>query len=476
MTRKHPLINTDILPAYNWPELDKAARARILKRPAAERDEQVVGTVKEIIARVKEQGDNALRYYTRLFDHAEPEEFVYTVPTQREKPTDNDARLNQEAAGSNQEDSTHNRTSSTFRENLDPNICNAIKKAHANIKLFHQQQGLSDYTIETAPGVICHRRVLPLDTVGLYVPGGTAPLISTILMLATPARLAGCPNIILCTPCDDKGGLNPYMVYAADLCGIPCLYKLGGAQAIAAMSYGTQTIPKCDKIFGPGNKYVTEAKMQVSADPDGPAIDLPAGPSEVCILADDTSPPDFIAADLLSQAEHDIHAQVFLISTCDRLITSVRTALSRMLETLPRADIARRSLATSAAVTTHSLETALEIANAYAPEHLIICTQHAENFVSLIRNAGSVFTGIWTPEAAGDYASGTNHVLPTYGYARSCSGLTVESFQKTMTVQHITPMGLPSIGKTVETLAELEGLHAHGMAVRLRMESLEKTK
>ena len=320
------------------------------------------------------------------------------------------------------------------------------------------------------PGVQCRRITRPLENIGLYVPGGTAPLVSTTLMLGIPAQIAGCPNITLCTPCDKNGEVNPYILYAAKLCGIENIFKIGGAQAIAAMAYGTETIPKCDKIFGPGNAYVTEAKIQVSCDINGTAIDMPAGPSEVCVIANETSNPAFVAADLLSQAEHDINSQVLLITPSHNLSDQIQNEINNQLKTLPRRNIAKAALENSLAVIVDNMDEAITAANKYAPEHLILCFEDADKYLDDVQNAGSVFLGQCTPKAVGDYASGTNHVLPTYGYARSYSGLSVEAFQKTMTVQTITETGLSNIGNTVETLAILEGLDAHARTISIRTE------
>jgi histidinol dehydrogenase len=288
-------------------------------------------------------------------------------------------------------------------------------------------------------------------------------------MLGIPAQIAGCPQITLCTPCDQDGNINPYILYAAQLCSIIQIFRIGGAQAIAAMAYGTQTIPKVDKIFGPGNAYVTEAKIQVSRDPQGAAIDMPAGPSEVCVIADDTTNSAFAAADLLSQAEHDVLSQVLLITVSQKKAKEVIAETERQLQALPRNSIATQALKNSTAIVASGIAQALEISNLYAPEHLILCFEGAEKYFDQVINAGSVFLGPWTPEAAGDYATGTNHVLPTYGYVRSYSGLGVEAFQKTITIQEITRSGLKNIGSAVENLAMLEGLKAHANAINIRL-------
>ncbi len=419
-----------------WSNVDKDEQQALLQRPAIANNPDIKEQVADIIQNVRQDGDEAIRQYTERFDSATFDSFI----AQRQS------------------------------KSLDPKICQAIDKAYQNIKTFHQKQGFIDYSINTMVGVECMRVVRPFERVGLYVPGGNAPLVSTTLMLAIPAQIANCAKIMLCTPCNDDGEVNPYILYAASLCGIENIFKVGGAQAIAAMAYGTETIPKCDKIFGPGNAYVTEAKIQVSRDVNGAAIDIPAGPSEVCVIANETSSPAFVAADLLSQAEHDVNSQVLLITSSQDLSEQVQDKIDKQLETLPRHHIAKTALKNSLAVIVDDTNEAVAVSNQYAPEHLILCFEGADQYLNSVQNAGSVFLGQWTPEAAGDYASGTNHVLPTYGYARSYSGLNVEAFQKTMTVQVITQAGLNNIGKTIETLSILEGLEAHAQAISVRTE------
>ena len=419
-----------------WSSIDKDQQQALLQRPAIANNPDIREQVADIIQNVRQDGDEAIRQYTERFDSATFDSFI----AQRQS------------------------------KSLDPKICQAIDKAYQNIKTFHQKQGFIDYSINTMVGVECMRVVRPFERVGLYVPGGNAPLVSTTLMLAIPAQIANCAKIMLCTPCNDDGEVNPYILYAASLCGIENIFKVGGAQAIAAMAYGTETIPKCDKIFGPGNAYVTEAKIQVSRDVNGADIDIPAGPSEVCVIANETSSPAFVAADLLSQAEHDVNSQVLLITSSQDLSEQVQDKIDKQLETLPRHHIAKTALKNSLAVIVDDTNEAVAVSNQYAPEHLILCFEGADQYLNSVQNAGSVFLGQWTPEAAGDYASGTNHVLPTYGYARSYSGLNVEAFQKTMTVQVITQAGLNNIGKTIETLSILEGLEAHAQAISVRTE------
>ncbi len=418
-----------------WNNLDKTQQQLCLQRPVFSGDITVKKNVTAIINDVRQNGDRAVREYTRKFDRVDLNNFRVTK-------TPND---------------------------LDTSICKAIDQAYQNIRIFHEQQGLQDYAVETMPGVLCQRIIRPIKRVGLYVPGGSAPLVSTALMLGVPAQLAGPMQITLCTPCNEEGNVNPYILYAAKLCGIENIFRIGGAQAIAAMAYGTKTVPKSDRIFGPGNAYVTEAKIQVACDPQGAAIDLPAGPSEVCVIADNTTNPAFAAADLLSQAEHDPLSQVVLIALSEQICADILQAVKEQLQALPRQEIVVQALEQSIAIIAADMNEALDIANQYASEHLILCFEGAETYLDQIKNAGSVFLGPWTPEAVGDYASGTNHVLPTYGYARTYSGLGVESFQKTMSVQQISRAGLNALGPTVEKLATLEGLDAHANAVSLRL-------
>jgi histidinol dehydrogenase len=421
-----------------WNELNEDKRMGVLRRPSVASDLNIAQTVSDILSAVRERGDDAVKQFTSKFDGVDVDD-VCALPN---------------------------------ANNLDPDICMAIDTAYQNISTFHEKQGYQTYNVETMNGVACKRVVRPLERVGLYVPGGTAPLVSTTLMLGIPAQLAGCVQVVLCTPCDKNGNVNPYILYAAKLCGINHIYRIGGAQAIAAMAYGTETVTKVDKIFGPGNAYVTEAKMQISKDANGAAIDMPAGPSEVCVIADETTNPTFATADLLSQAEHDPMSQVLLISTNQNTIDAIDHEVKKQLETLPRKAIAAQALENSICILAENLEQAVLVSNQYAPEHLILCFDEAEKYLDKITNAGSVFVGQWTPESAGDYASGTNHVLPTYGYARMYSGLSVEAFQKTMSVQTMTKEGLQNLSDTVESLATLEGLDAHARAVSIRRKAL----
>ena len=351
---------------------------------------------------------------------------------------------------------------------VDAELKEAIELAHSNIERFHMAQRTTEHKVETMPGVSCWQKSVAIQKVGLYVPGGTAPLFSTVLMLATPARIAGCDDIVLCTPPDKSGNVNPAILVAAKTAGVDKIYKIGGVQAIGAMAYGTETVPKVYKIFGPGNRYVMAAKQRVSLD--GVAIDMPAGPSEVCVVADETSNVEFVAADLLSQAEHGTDSQVLLISTSESVAVQVSEEIDRQLAVLPRRDIAARSLENSLCIIAHDGSEAMEISNAYAPEHLVIATEDYDVLADKVVNAGSVFLGKYACESAGDYASGTNHTLPTHGYAMAYNGVNLDSYIRKITFQHITPEGVKSIGRAVEVMAENEQLEAHknAMTVRLR--------
>lgn len=351
---------------------------------------------------------------------------------------------------------------------VDAELKEAIELAHSNIERFHMAQRTTEHKVETVPGVSCWQKSVAIQKVGLYVPGGTAPLFSTVLMLATPARIAGCDDIVLCTPPDKNGNVNPAILVAAKTAGVNRIYKIGGVQAIGAMAYGTETVPKVYKIFGPGNRYVMAAKQRVSLD--GVAIDMPAGPSEVCVVADETSNVEFVAADLLSQAEHGTDSQVLLISTSESVAVRVSEEIDRQLAVLPRRDIAARSLENSLCIIAHDGSEAMEISNAYAPEHLVIATEDYDVLADKVVNAGSVFLGKYACESAGDYASGTNHTLPTHGYAMAYNGVNLDSYIRKITFQHITPEGVMSIGRAVEVMAENEHLEAHknAMTVRLR--------
>ena len=347
----------------------------------------------------------------------------------------------------------------------------AIQQAKSNIEAFHTAQKTNRVSVETANGVRCWQEKRPIQKVGLYIPGGTAPLFSTILMLATPANIAGCKEIILCSPPNSKGEINPTILYTAALCGVSKIYKVGGIQAIAGMTFGTETIPQVYKIFGPGNQYVTVAKQ--IATKYGVAIDMPAGPSELLVLADDTANAAFVASDLLSQAEHGTDSQVVLVSTSNKMIYAVETEVEKQLAVLPRLEIATKAIANSKLIYVETIETAMQLINEYAPEHFIVCVQNEDYVLDTVENAGSVFIGNYTPESAGDYASGTNHTLPTNGYAKQYSGVNLDSFTKSITFQKISEEGIKEIGSAIELMAEAEGLYAHKNAVTLRLNSLK---
>lgn len=353
---------------------------------------------------------------------------------------------------------------------MSPSLKAAIRQAYANIRMFHAAQKEEPKPVETMPGVLCWRRSVPIERVGLYIPGGTAPLFSTVLMLGVPAQLAGCKEVVLCTPPQQDGEVHPAVLFSAALCGIRKVFKIGGVQAIGAMAYGTEMVPQVWKIFGPGNAWVTAAKQLVSLD--GVAIDLPAGPSEVAVLADAAANPAFVAADLLSQAEHGADSQVLLVSDSAELLKAVQTELNRQLAALPRRALAEEAVSKSKALLVKNLDEALDWVNLYAPEHLILHTEQAERFAERITNAGSVFIGPFTPESAGDYASGTNHTLPTGGFARAFAGVSLDSFVKKITFQQITQKGLQLLGPTIVEMAHAEGLAAHARAVELRLSTV----
>ncbi len=409
----------------------------LLKRPV-ENDIEIKSRVREMLEMVRNQGDEALKTLTKKFDGVDVESFEIGW---------------QEMVNS--------------KNLVDESLKNSIAVAARNIEAFHSAQKANDIEVETMPGVKCKLVYRPLKRVGLYIPGGTAPLISTVLMLGIPARIAGCEDLIVCTP----PPVNPIILYACSLVNSR-VFTVGGAQAIAAMAFGTESIPKVDKIFGPGNSYVTEAKMQVAAL--GLPIDIPAGPSELLVISDESAEPQFIAADLLSQAEHGIDSQVVLISTSDAIIAGTLNEIDKQVNVLPRKEIALKALENSWSIKVETLEKAVEISNLYAPEHLILSVSNPETLVSRIENAGSVFLGNYTPESAGDYASGTNHTLPTSGFARNWSGVNLLSFTKTISFQKITPAGLNSLGYHITALAEAEKLTAHANAVQIRLSKLKK--
>lgn len=409
----------------------------IPQRPATARSEELSAAVRTILGEVRRRGDEAVLEFTKRFDRVDLE----TLQLSAERIAAARAQVGEAMVADLQE---------------------AIRR----LELFHQAQMPVPIDLETSPGVRCERRHLPIERVGLYIPGGTAPLPSTVLMLGVPARIAGCRLRVLMSP----PPIDPHILVAADLLGITQIFEVGGAQAIGALAYGTQSVPKVDKIFGPGNSWVTEAKLQVSQEAGGAALDLPAGPSEVMVIADASADPAFVAADLLSQAEHGADSQVLLVSDSRELLLQVSAQVDRQLQPLPRRAIAEQALNKSALLLVQNRRQMLDLCNAYAPEHLILQIAEARAFALEVRHAGSVFLGPWTPESAGDYASGTNHVLPTYGFARAYGGLTTESFLKTITFQEITRRGLDDLGPVVERLALAEGLHGHANAVRIRLE------
>src|SRR5579872_1985532 len=427
----------------DWETLSADERHAALTRPAQAARDDMESLAREIIARVRAGGDEALRAYSRRFDGAEL----------------------QGLAASAEEFSQAERTLTSEQRS-------ALERAIDNVERFHRAQRPDELTLETVPGVRCERIIRPISAVGLYVPAGSAPLPSAVIMLAVPARIAGCPRRLLCTPPRPDGSANPAVLVAAALCGLDSVYKIGGAQAIAAMAYGTATVPKVDKIFGPGNAWVTAAKQAVAADPAGAACDMPAGPSEVLVIADEDARAEFVAADLLAQAEHDTQAQAILLTPSRALAQEVAAAIESQTRALSRQAILAQSLASSRCIVVKNLDSALEVANEYAAEHLILEVSEPRRWLEKVTSAGSVFLGTWSPEPMGDYCSGTNHVLPTYGYARAYSGLSVLDFVKRITVQELSPEGLRSLGPVAVTLARLEGLDAHAGAVTRRLTAL----
>ncbi|EOV9016541.1 histidinol dehydrogenase [Cronobacter muytjensii] len=425
----------------DWNTCSTAQQRELLMRPAISASESITRTVADILDNVKVRGDAALREYSAKFDKTD----VTALQVSAQEIDAAAARL-------------------------DDNVKQAMAVAVANIEKFHRAQQLATVDVETLPGVRCQQVTRPVASVGLYIPGGSAPLFSTVLMLATPARIAGCQRVVLCSP----PPIADEILYAAKLCGVQEVFQAGGAQAIAALAFGTESVPKVAKIFGPGNAFVTEAKRQVSQRLDGAAIDMPAGPSEVLVIADSGATPDFVASDLLSQAEHGPDSQVILLTPDAAMAQAVADATARQLEALPRADTARQALAASRLIVARDLAQCVAISNQYGPEHLIIQTRNARELVDDITSAGSVFLGDWSPESAGDYASGTNHVLPTYGYTATCSSLGLADFQKRMTIQELTPAGFSALAGTIETLAAAEQLTAHKNAVTLRVAALKE--
>jgi histidinol dehydrogenase len=422
---------------FDYP--DPAAWASLLRRPVSSLD-AVRSTVENILMRVKAKGDQTILELTERIDGIKLECLKMDI--------------------------------SGLETTIPDDLKAAIETARKNIEKFHRSEWETEKEIQTMPGVRCWRKSVPIETVGLYVPGGTAPLFSSLLMLGVPARIAGCEHVVVCTPPQKDGSLHPAIAFTAQLIGIETIYLVGGAQAIGAMAYGTETIPRVDKIFGPGNSYVTMAKQLVQVD--GVAIDMPAGPSEVLVIADESGIPEFIASDLLSQAEHGVDSQVILVSTSEQVLEKSLSEISIQLKGLPRRETAEKALQNSKAFLVRDKQQAIALSNAYAPEHLIIASEAADEFIDEIRHAGSVFLGNYSCESAGDYASGTNHTLPTHGYARAYSGVSLDSFIRKITFQQITEQGLQNLGRTIEIMAEAEELFAHKNAVTIRLNAIEK--
>lgn len=423
-----------------WNDLSRQEKQQALTRPAISASEEIKSAVSSILKAVNNDGDSALLSLSKKFDHIELDSLVVS-----------NQHIEQAIA----------RIPNALKQ--------AIQNAKSNITAFHQAQQPSIVDVETQPGVRCQVVTRPINRVGLYIPGGSAPLFSTVLMLAIPAKIAGCKQVVLCSP----PPIADEILYTAHLCGVDTIYSIGGAQAIAAMALGTESIQKVDKIFGPGNAYVTEAKRQVSQLINGAAIDMPAGPSEVLVLADQFADPDFVASDLLSQAEHGADSQVILVTPSKTLAADTALAIEQQLAQLSRAETARKALSHSRIFIAQDLQQAVEISNEYAPEHLVVQTEHARNLLPHLDNAGSIFLGAYSPESMGDYASGTNHVLPTYGYTRTYSSLGLADFSKRMTVQELTPQGFKDLANTVELMASAEQLDAHKQAVSIRLMKLE---
>ncbi|GAB3196627.1 histidinol dehydrogenase [Pontibacter aydingkolensis] len=419
---------------------DASTWAELAKRPVKDLEELESG-IKQTFKLVQELGDEALLQLAQKYDGVRPAQLLVSE---------------EELAAA--------------ADLIDTELKEAILQAYNNIRLFHAKQAENMQPVETMPGVLCWRKSVAIQKVGLYIPGGTAPLFSTLLMLGVPAKLAGCEDIILCTPPAKDGSIHPALLYTANLLGINRIVKAGGAQAVAAMAFGTESVPAVSKIFGPGNQYVTVAKQMVSRA--GVAIDMPAGPSEVLVMADETANPAFVAADLLSQAEHGADSQVVLLTTSEPLLDAVTEEVEKQLAELPREMFASKALENSMAIVLPDAAQMLSFSNLYAPEHLILAVKDYESIAEGVENAGSVFLGNFTPESAGDYASGTNHTLPTNGYARAYSGVSLDSFVKKITFQHITPAGLQNLGKTVEVMAAAEGLQAHKNAVSIRLKEI----
>lgn len=415
--------------------------SEIVKRPHLDVS-QLNATVEGVLDDVKTHGDEAVKRYEEKFDHAHLDSLAVTTEELEEA-----------------------------EQLVSPELKDALHLAHHNIAAFHQSQKFEGKKVETCPGVTCWQKSVPIQKVGLYIPGGTAPLFSTVLMLATPAKIAGCEEIILCTPPNSEGKVNPAILMAAKIAGVSKIFKAGGVQAIGAMAYGTESVPKVYKIFGPGNQYVMAAKQHVSLH--DVAIDMPAGPSEVCVIADESTNTEYAAADLLSQAEHGIDSQVFFITTSETKLDEVISEVEVQLEKLPRKDMAQKSLDNSKFILVHNVQEAIDLSNTYAPEHLIIATRDYEILANMVINAGSVFLGNYACESAGDYASGTNHTLPTHSYALAYNGVNLDSYNRKITFQHLTEEGIRNIGDAVVTMAENEQLEAHANAMRLRVKDVK---
>lgn len=425
----------------NWSDLSSEAQQQLLSRPAMADSSALSNTVSEIITAIRSKGDSALLEYSKRFDKLEGDNFSKTAED-----------IEQATA------------------RLGDDIKAAIKTAYEQVVKFHQAQKQDVIRVETMPGVVCEMHTQAIESVGLYIPGGSAPLPSTVIMTGAPAQIAGCSRLVLCSPAP----IADEILYAASLCGVDEIYTIGGAQAVAALAYGTESIAAVDKIFGPGNSYVTEAKRQVSNDFAGAAIDMPAGPSEVLVIADENADPAFIAADLLSQAEHGHDSQSILVTPCAQIAEQTAVEVAKQVAVLERREIAEKALAHSVSIVCEDLEQAAEISNRYAPEHLIVQTKDPRALQPKLKNAGSIFLGAWTPESVGDYASGTNHVLPTYGYTRTYSSLGLADFVKRYTVQELSADGLRNLAPAVTCLADAEGLTAHKRAVTIRMDKLNR--
>lgn len=430
-----------------WNDLSDVQQRAALARPVQGSRAEVADSVRSIIAEVRRDGDDALRRLTERFDGV---------------------RLDALAVSPAEIGAAPGRLSRAQLQGL--------RRAIENVETFHAAQRLPPLEVEVMPGVRCERTVRAISAVGLYVPAGSAPLPSAVVMLAVPARIAGCPERVLCTPPGRDGAVHPAILAAAELCGVERIFRIGGAQAIAALAYGTASVPKVDKIFGPGNAWVTEAKQRVATDPDGAACDLPAGPSEVLVIADESARAELVASDLLAQAEHDAQSQALLVTPSNALADAVCAAVERQSHGLSRSSILERSLAASRCIVVEDLEAAMRVSNQYAPEHLILQVREPRRWLGSVHSAGSVFLGEWSPEPLGDYCSGTNHVLPTYGYARAYSGLSLLDFSKRITVQELSPAGLASLGPVAVELARLEGLDAHANAVEQRLAVLASTR